>query len=206
MTIMKMIQRPFKDVRVHELLLQQKITSLTNFIGCLEVPSPTLDFYPNSEWIEGIKDHWKLLLKFGIAHINHNCATHVHIWPKGKKDWSLDQLKQIAKAVIYFEKAFEVISAPSRRNHDHTRHNKASNPELKDLEFAECCERIRKCTNNLELISTMQPGDSKAKAPTYAWNFMNTDRCFDEDIDDPEDEPVGTIGASDNSWLLRVIC
>ena len=128
------------------------------------------------------------MLQIGEVEVDKGCATHVHVSPK-QKSWSLDQLKQVAKAVIYFDDAFKIIWAPTRREHELTKSNKRNNYKLKDIEFAACCKLIQKCANKHELVNLMQSGESKAAQQTrdYAWNFENTEKA------------IGTIGASHGS-------
>ena len=135
-----------------------------------------------------MKEHWAALLQIGEVEVDKGCATHVHVSPK-RNSWSLDQLKQVAKAVIYFDDAFKIIWAPTRREHEFTKSNKRKNYKLKDLGYVACCERIEKCANKHELINLMQSGESEAAQQTrdYAWNFENTEKA------------IGTIGTSHSS-------
>ena len=116
------------------------------------------------------------------------CATHVHISPAKERRWSLEPLKPFAKAVLYFDAAFNSIWAPSRRDHMASGSNKENNYKLKNLGFAECCELIDKCASYRELINLMQAGETTRD---YAWNFENTDEKVKKSI--------GTIGASHDS-------
>ena len=131
-----------------------------------------------------------MLLLIGEVEVDKMCATHVHVSPKKEKFWSLEQLKQVAKAIIYFDEAFKVIWAPSRRKHGLTQSSKSDNYKLKDLGFAECCEHIDNCANICDLINLMQSGKSETPQRTrdYAWNFENTAQGG-----------IGTIGASHDS-------
>jgi hypothetical protein len=43
----------------------------------------------------------------------NQCSTQVHISP-AKKDWTLDQLKAIAKAIIYFERCVDALMPKER--------------------------------------------------------------------------------------------
>ena len=149
-----------------------------------------MTFGQSSEWRKDVKEHWAALLQIGEVEVDKGCATHVHVSPRKEKFWSLEQLKQAAKAVIYFDGAFKKIWAPSRRGHELTHSNKSDNHKLKDLDFAACCERIDNCASNRELINLMQAGPSKAAQQTrdYAWNFENT-----------AETGIGTIGASHDS-------
>ena len=161
----------------------------------LEFVSPKFTFGQSSEWRTEVKKHWSTLLRLAEVKVDQMCATHVHVSPRKEERWSLEPLKRVAKAIIYFNDAFKAIYAPSRRKHDLTQSNKDDNYKLKDLDFAACCERIENCASNRELINLMQAGGSKHARQTrdYAWNFENTDK-----MDKPEG-PIGTIGASHDS-------
>ena len=145
-----------------------------------------MTFGRNSNWREEIKKHWAALLQILEVEVDDGCATHVHISPEEKGLWSLEQLKQLSKAIIYFAKAFRTIWAPSRRNHSLTQSNKGQNYKLKDIGFAECCKLIDGCATKQDIIDLMQPGETKADGQSrdYAWNFEPTER------------KIGTIGAS----------
>ena len=134
-----------------------------------------------------MKNHWATLLDFGEVRIDNGCATHVHISPEVGKKWSLTQLKAVARAVLYFEEPFKAIVAPSRREHAHTKFNRANNRHFKNrhfknrhfknADFERCRTLIEECVNIEELICLMQPPDSRnVNAPPdrhYAWNFQN---------------------------------
>ena len=155
----------------------------------LEFVSPTekLTFGPKSQWRMNVEKHWETLLQIVEVEINGGCATHVHVSPRKEERWTLEQLKPIAKAVIYFNDAFKEIYAPSRRNHDFTYSNKDDNYKLKDQDFAECCKLIDNCASKDAIINLMQAGKTKAdhQSRYYAWNFENT-----------EEGKKGSIGAS----------
>lgn len=156
-------------------------------IDALEFVSPILDFCRGGTWREEVRDHWNKLLQFGKVYIDNDCATHVHVSPRVEKQWSLEQLKQVAQAVLYFEEAFKAILAPSRRKHDHTKFNKADNGKLDKLGFGECCKLVQKCTDADHLALLMQPSESNFPHVDrhYAWNFENTTKGEDK---------IGTIG------------
>ena len=94
--------------------------------------------------------------------------------------------------MVYFEEAFEVIIAPSRRTNGYSRSNKANNRKLKLLTFPACWEKIQACDDIDELTTLMQPlsyelieGLSDRAVRNFAWNFLPAKK-----------EEIGTIGAS----------
>ena len=175
-----------------------------DYIGPLEFVSPIFDFRPGSQWRKEVKDHWNTLSLLGKAFIDDFCATHVHVSPKAGTRWSLDQLKQIAQAVVYFEEAFKIIWTPSRREQILTKSNKTDNKNLNQLDFGNCCKRIRGCGNENNLVSLMQPFENASNAVdrAYAWNFENTKT----DKDEKGEDRIGTIGGSHGSKPQCIQC
>ena len=147
-----------------------------------------------------MRTHWDTLLKFGKVSTNSTCATHVHISPKAKLGseeklkWTKEQLRGVARAVLYFDKAFDAILAPSRLGHYRTYSNKAKNKKLKDRNFEECCQLLQNAEIE-DLLSLMQPSESEQDdgipyVRWYRWNFEHT-----------QDKGIGTIGTSFGSRL-----
>ena len=151
-----------------------------------------MTFGRDSTWREEVRKVWNTLLQIAEVEINQMCATHVHVSPKETKIWDLDQLKKIAKAVVYFENAFDIISTPSRRAHRFTHTNKSGNIKLSSLTIEECCDKIARCKNALQLINIMQSSrDKPTPSREFAWNFQNTA------LEGVRGEPIlGTIGVS----------
>lgn len=183
-----------RDVSIHTFseTLLAFASLIKNRTGPLEFISPILCFDRHSKWRNEVFYHWKRLLELGQPSTNDFCATHVHISPKATKFWSLDQLKNVAQAVVYFEEAFEVIIAPSRRTSRYSRSNKANNRKLKLLTFPACWEKIQACDDIDELTTLMQPlhyepieGLPDRAFRDFAWNFLLAK--WDE---------IGTIGES----------
>ena len=141
-------------------------------------------FGRSGEWRKNLEVHWDTVSQILTLTIDDMCATHVHISPAIGERWTLEQLKQLAKAIIYFNDALNAIYAPSRRNHDFTLSNKKDNYKLNKLEFPACCKLIDSCASCPELTILMQTNSSKTQARDYAWNFENTAK-----------EEIGTIGA-----------
>lgn len=176
------------------------------YTGALEFVSPILSFCSDGAWKEEVKTHWATLLDIGTVQVNTSCATHVHIsrkaksGPKKELNWTMTELRNIAQAVLYFDKAFDAILAPSRRGasgFNRTRSNKANNQKLRNLGFEECCELLQIADLN-RLVSLMQPLESAQSDDTkyerfYGWNFENTkEGDVDGNIDGKK--RIGTIG------------
>ena len=152
-----------------------------------------------------MKTHWATLLDIGRVNINNSCATHVHISrkaksdPKKELDWTKEELDRVAQAVLYFDKAFDAILAPSRRGDFKTKSNRANNKKLGNRGFAECCKLIQSADLD-HLVSLMQPPESVQSDATnwdrfYRWNFENT-KEGDSDGNIDGKRRIGTIGTS----------
>ena len=175
------------------------------YTGAFEFVSPILSFCPDSAWKEEVKTHWATLLEIGRVNVNNSCATHVHIsrkaksGPKKELDWTTEELRRVAQAVLYFDKAFDAILAPSRRGDFKTRSNRANNKKLGNRGFGECCKLIQNADLD-HLVSLMQPKDSVQSDNIswdrfYRWNFENTKKGdVDGNIDGKR--RIGTIGMS----------
>ena len=183
-----------RDVSIHTFseTLLAFARLIKNRTGPLEFVSPIFRFDRHSKWRNEVVDHWKRLLELGQPLTTDYCATHVHISPKATKFWTLDELKNVAQAVVYFEEAFEVIIAPSRRTNAYSGSNKANNRKLKALTSAACWEKIQACGDIDELVVLMQPLNyevtgyfSEPVFRNFAWNFILAKR-----------DHIGTIGNS----------
>ena len=151
-------------------------------------------FGRSGEWRKNVEKHWDTVSQILTLEIDEMCATHVHISPAIGEQWTLEQLKQLAKAIIYFNDALKAIYAPSRRNHDLTHSNKKDNYKLKSRDVAESCELIDKCASKLDLLNLMQSPLFNIQTRDYAWNFENT-------VKKPgsKEKETGSVGASHDS-------
>lgn len=78
--------------------------------------SPLLVASPGSQWRRHVEATWMYLQKAYEITKNENCATHIHISVKG--GYSLQEIKRVAQASIYFEPAFDALVPPHRRVDD----------------------------------------------------------------------------------------
>lgn len=51
---------------------------------------------------------WWVLRERLITSTNDECSTHVHISPS-KSNWTLDQIKRMTKAILYFERCVDAL-------------------------------------------------------------------------------------------------
>lgn len=125
--------------------------------------SPEFDFGQNSEWRSQVAHHLNKVTEL-VAHRNDSCIAHVHISPKAETGWSLEQLRRVAQAVLYFRMAFDIILAPTRKASTavtiYTR-------EYSD--FDTWCERIQNCVDADDLVSWMRLPLHQG----FGWDFEN---------------------------------
>lgn len=92
---------------------------------------------------------------------------HIHISPSVQR-WRFTRLKRIARAIIWFESALEVVYPPDRRGNWYTKANYADSSVLGDLNIMEALDYIEHCETRDDLIETMSPNNKY-----YAWNFRS---------------------------------
>jgi hypothetical protein len=69
---------------------------------------------------------------------NKTCGFHVHMSPYNGEPWSVQELRSICFAIIYFEEAILALLPRSRRYNDHLLSNYVHNPKLARLSLNEC--------------------------------------------------------------------
>lgn len=157
--------------------------------------SPIFDFCAGSSWRKQISHHWKIVERFGTVHVNDTCATHVHISPQKGTPWTLDQVKRVAQAILYFEDAFEAVLPPNYRGHCGKKSNRVDNVTLRELKPVECFGPIQACDNISDLILLMQPLDPLRRRYS-GLHGEQTDREYGWNFENLEPDEIGTIGVS----------
>lgn len=80
----------------------------------MELVSPILDFERPDIWHAHLQRIWSVLSQKFNTSSTSQCSTHVHMSP-AEGQWTLDQVKRIAKAVLYFERSIDSLLPPERR-------------------------------------------------------------------------------------------
>ena len=164
--------------------------------GGLEFASPIIRYEPGSSWRQGLKSHFRLIKSYAKIMSDITCGTHVHVSP-GDSEWTLEEVKNVSRSILYFEEAFEVLLPPERRGNRECRSNRSDNPKLKHLPDLEACfEKIRECTTIKALIYLMNAKDE------YSWQFhekskgetAGTERCYGFNFENLTEDKIGTIG------------
>ncbi|KAF4635696.1 hypothetical protein G7Y89_g2385 [Cudoniella acicularis] len=80
----------------------------------MELVSPILDFQQPEIWNSHLDNVWWVLEKRLQTNTSVECSTHIHISPQTGQ-WTLGQLKNIAKGALYFERSIDSLLPPDRR-------------------------------------------------------------------------------------------
>lgn len=124
------------------------------------------------------------------------CGTHVHVSP-GDSEWTLDQVKNVSRSILYFEEAFEVLLPPERRGNRECRSNRVDNPKLKLLpDLGACLQEIQECATIKALVHLM---NAKEENPSNVCEEPNgekavTERCYGFNFENLMEGKIGTIG------------
>ncbi|KAG8164617.1 hypothetical protein KVR01_004892 [Diaporthe batatas] len=138
----------------------------TNNKYAVEFVSPILRYDSTGLWRAHVQNLFKTMRESYVFESNRSCGFHVHASPAAGA-WSLQELKSICMAVVYFEDAFEAIVPEHRRGNQWIKSNTVDNPKLANLPTAQIFERIKACENAVEIADLMHPDRY------YAWNFTN---------------------------------
>jgi D-serine dehydratase len=69
---------------------------------------------------------------------NKRCGFHVHMSPGDERPWTVDELRSICFAIVYFEEAMLAVLPESRRNNEIVASNYVGNPKFAGLSREEC--------------------------------------------------------------------
>jgi len=132
----------------------------------LELVSPILHFegnYPFRDFVNGV---WKVIEAACIIETNTWCGTHVHVSPDN--DYTLDQVKSVACAVLYFESSLNALVPADRLKSKFCKSFHASNPNFKGKAMDKCIALVDATRNHVAIIELMNNPDR-----CFAWNFQN---------------------------------
>ena len=125
-----------------------------------------------------------------------SCGTHLHVSPGGS-EWTLDQVRNVSRSILYFEEAFEALLPSERRGNRQCRSNRIDNPWLSYLpDLAACCQAIQECTTIKALTNLMNArGNHRPSTFQYVTGEREeTDRCYAFNFENLLEGKIGTIG------------
>ncbi|OIW25945.1 hypothetical protein CONLIGDRAFT_647676 [Coniochaeta ligniaria NRRL 30616] len=96
-----------------------------------EVVSPILPLDSDGAWCQQIREIFNHIKAQCKITTNETCGFHVHLSPGSGQPWSLEELRSISFAIIYFDEAILALLPQHRRNNDHLLSNFADNDKFK---------------------------------------------------------------------------
>lgn len=164
--------------------------------GGLEFASPIINYEPGSPWRQNLRSHFQILESYATIMSDVTCGTHVHVSPADSK-WTLEQVKNVSRSILYFEEAFEVLLPPERRGNQECRSNRVENPKLKSLpDLESCCEMIQECATVKALVHLMNAKEEDLDNVCEESNGERavTERRYGFNFENLLDGGIGTIG------------
>ncbi|OAL72652.1 hypothetical protein A7D00_3654 [Trichophyton violaceum] len=132
-----------------------------------EFSSPVM-YHSNPLWRRSVGSVFKHLRTLASLQVNHSCGFHVHI-SKQERPWTLEDLKRVSRAILYFESSIELVVPEHRRGSIWGKNNCCDNPRFEGKSDKASFDLVDACTNNVELVQLMNSGNNR----NYGWNFTN---------------------------------
>ena len=124
------------------------------------------------------------------------CGTHVHVSP-GDSNWTLEQVKNVSRSILYFEEAFEVLLPPERRGNLECRSNRVEIPRLKNLpDLDDCFQKIRECATMKALVHLMNAKEENLSnvCEELSGEMAVTERRYGFNLENLMPGKIGTVG------------
>ena len=146
----------------------------------IELISPINPIIGEAQWYSELLTIWKVLDNWYDVTLSDTCGTHIHLstnvgW------WSdfVDRLREIAKAVVYFERCIDSIMPPHRLSNPFCKSNRY-NPVLRSLRMEDIFRIIDDAETAEKLIDIICADGNGSSARSYRWNFTrvaDSDQC-----------------------------
>ena len=149
-----------------------------------------------SLWRQNLRLHFQIVESYAEIMSHVTCGTHIHVSPGGSR-WTLDQLRNISRSILYFEEAFELLLPPDRRGNRECRSNRIDNPKLRHLpDLDTCCQRIHECTTIEALVCLMNAKENHSFLvhENLNWERYVTERRYGFNFENLLEGKLGTIG------------
>jgi hypothetical protein len=112
---------------------------------------------------------WSIVEELCRIETNKTCGTHIHVSPANGHEWQLEHVKSMARSILHFEPAFEVLVSAHRRGNEYTKSNSIDNPSFEHKTVAQCFDQIDQCTHVTDVADLMNANGDRY----YGWNFLN---------------------------------
>ncbi|KAL9054067.1 MAG: hypothetical protein Q9162_004396 [Coniocarpon cinnabarinum] len=121
--------------------------------------------------VENQYENWCLEESSYTIEGNEYCSTHVHVSKGVGQRYTLEELKRIAQAAIWWEPAFEAILPPERRGNPWSGSLYVENPNFYSSSRIQAIEQIEQdATNMVRFLAIVQPSSRY-----MGFNFWNID-------------------------------
>jgi hypothetical protein len=142
--------------------------------------------------------------------VDRSCGTHVHVSPEGRFMWeypyTLDELKCIAKAVIYYDPAVTLILPSERKACSYSRSNVLENAQLKGVYNAVRTYGYGYIFGWIDSFPDHETISSVVSCTKFvAWNFQNavSGGCGTVEFRRP---PQVTTAEATKHWIAFTLC
>ena len=167
--------------------------------GGLEFASPILRYDITSLWRPKLRWHFQTIQNYAEIMSDTSCGTHLHVSPGGS-EWTLDQVRNVSRSILYFEEAFDALLPLERRWNRQCRSNRVDNPQLRCLpDLDVCCQAIQECTTIKAVTHLMNAREAYFLSvyEVVAGEFPETDRRYAFNFENLMEGKIGTIGKDD---------
>lgn len=147
----------------------------------MELVSPIFTLEDTSHWHLQLSDVWGVLTGPFNTTTSNQCSTHIHTSPADGA-WKNGELRNVAKAVVYFERAIDALMPPARRTNIWCQSNRY-NCTLRDYTMVEIFQRIDATQTAQDVAGLMcafskhstlgksKGADKDFVHNTFRWNF-----------------------------------
>lgn len=129
--------------------------------------SPVLTYAQGSDSREQVQSTFQKLESICAITTNDTCGFHVHF--ARINGWTIELLKPLCRAILFFEPAFEAILPSHRRGNEYAKSNRYDNSNSEGKTGRQMFQAISRCNNNVEVAELMNNGGDRY----FGWNFLN---------------------------------
>ena len=175
-----------------------------------EFASPILRYEFTSRWRPSLRWHFQTIQNYADIMSDASCGMHIHVSPGGS-EWTLDQVRNVSRSILYFEEAFEALLPLERRGNRQCRSNRIDNPKLRCLpDLDACCQAIQECTTIKALTHLMNANANEDYGLSILDEVvgvnMETDRRYAFNFENLLEGKIGTIGKDAQLGIAFIDC
>ncbi len=169
----------------------------------MELVAPIFNYHENDIWTSHLGGIFFTLDERFETFSTRECSTHIHISPLNGP-WTLEQVKRVAKAAVYFERATDSIMPPARLHNLWCQTNRR-NVILGQLSLADIFARIDSrgdIRSVARLMCTMySPTGEKSAERFFRWNFTNLE-SVDKTTIEFRQPPASRTEEDAHTWIM----